>query len=145
MNRLEAHPNHQPRKNWWQRNWKWFVPTGCLSIIALFVIFIIAIFFTVTSFIKKSTPYKDAFDSATTNEYVIEILGKPIEQEGMLQGNISIQNNTGEANISFPVEGPNGSGTVYVVGQKYNGTWTYDKMTIYIDSSNETIDLLQEQ
>ena len=143
MSQHQTNSHHEPRKNWWQRNWKWFVPTGCLSLIAMAVLFVVFIFYTVTSVMKQSTPYVDALEKAVNNEFVIESLGEPIEQDGILQGNISIQNNTGEANISIPLEGPKGSGTVYVVGRKYNGKWTYDKMVIYIDASDETIDLLE--
>lgn len=138
MTQLEAH------KTWWQRNRKWFVPTGCLSLIALAVIFIVAIFFTVTTMMKKSTPYIESYEAATTNSYVIDRLGEPIEQNGMLQGNISITNNTGEATISIPLEGPKGTGTIYVSANKYNETWTYSKMSIYIDSTQETINLLED-
>lgn len=144
MNQLEEHSRQQPRKSWWQRNWKWFVPTGCLTLIALFVVFIVAIFFTVTSMMKESTPYIEAFDKATNNSYVIESLGEPIESGGMLQGNISITNNTGEANILIPLEGPKGTGTLHVIAKKYNGKWSYNKMSISIESTKEVIDLLEE-
>jgi hypothetical protein len=30
--------------NWWSRNWKWFVPVGCLSLILLFCAFIAVVF-----------------------------------------------------------------------------------------------------
>ena len=144
MNQPETNLHHQPKKSWWQRNWKWIVPTGCLSLIALVVIFVVAVFFTVTSMMKESTPYMESYETATTNSYVIENLGEPIEQSGLLQGNISITNNTGEANISIPLEGSKGTGTIYVIASKYNGTWSYTKMSVYLDSTKETIDLLEE-
>ncbi len=144
MNQLEDHSRQQPRKNWWQRNWKWFVPTGCLTLIALFVVFIVAIFFTVTSMMKESTPYIESYEAATTNSYVIDRLGKPIEQTGMIQGNISITNNDGEADIYIPLKGPKGEGTIHVIANKYNGNWSYEKMSISIESTKEVIDLLEE-
>ena len=144
MNQPETNLHHQPKKSWWQRNCKWIVPTGCLSLIALVVIFVVAVFFTVTSMMKESTPYMESYETATTNSYVIENLGEPIEQSGLLQGNISITNNTGEANISIPLEGSKGTGTIYVIANKYNGTWSYTKMSVYLDSTKETIDLLEE-
>ena len=33
-----------PRRNWWERNWKWFVPSGCLTLILLGCLFIGLIF-----------------------------------------------------------------------------------------------------
>jgi hypothetical protein len=144
MNQPETNSHQEPRKSWWQRNWKWFVPTGCLSLIALFVVFIVVIFFTVTSMMKKSTPYIESYQTATTNSYVIDRLGEPIEQEGIVQGNISITNNNGEASIFIPLKGPKGTGTIHVIANKYNGTWSYDKMSISIESTKEVIDLLEE-
>lgn len=134
----------EPRKNWWQRNWKWFVPTGCLSLIAVFIIFIVAMFFTVTSMLKESTPYVDAFESATTNSYVIEHLGEPIEQSALIQGQISVSNNDGDADIRIPLKGPKGEGLLHVIGTKLNGEWTYSKMSFSIEPSNEVINLLEE-
>lgn len=142
---MDYDDNYQePRKNWWQRNWKWFVPTGCLSLIAVFIIFIVAMFFTVTSMLKESTPYVDAFENATTNSYVIEQLGEPIEQSALIQGQISVSNNDGDADIRIPLKGPKGEALLHVVGQKHDGKWTYSKMSVTIEPSNEVINLLEE-
>ena len=135
---------HEPRKNWWQRNWKWFVPTGCLTLIAVFIIFIVTMFFTVTAMLKDSAPYVDAFESATTNSYVIEQLGEPIEQSAIIQGQISISDTESDADIRIPLEGPKGKGTLHVIGTKSNGKWTYSKMSISIEPAKEVINLLEE-
>src|SRR5439155_23631310 len=29
-----------PKANWWNRNWKWFVPLGCFSMAVLFIVFV---------------------------------------------------------------------------------------------------------
>mgnify|MGYP000088402095 CR=1 FL=1 len=135
---------HEPRKNWWQRNWKWFVPTGCLTLIAVFIIFIVTMFFTVTAMVKDSAPYVDAFESATTNSYVIEQLGEPIEQSAIIQGQISISDTESDADIRIPLKGPKGKGTLHVIGTKSNGKWTYSKMSISIEPAKEVINLLEE-
>ena len=33
----------QKQGNWWDRNWKWFVPVGCLGALALVAVFVGAI------------------------------------------------------------------------------------------------------
>src|SRR5215472_14101752 len=33
-----AIPTHRP--NWWRRNWKWFVPAGCFTVVLMFVVFV---------------------------------------------------------------------------------------------------------
>ncbi|WP_428231615.1 hypothetical protein [Flavobacterium sp.] len=50
------------RKSWWERNWKWFVPTGCVSLLLIFIVFIASIFFGVTSMMKDSDAYKGAMN-----------------------------------------------------------------------------------
>ncbi|WP_430411431.1 cytochrome c oxidase assembly factor Coa1 family protein [Kordia sp.] len=134
---------HEPRKNWWQRNWKWFVPTGCLTLIVVFVIFIVAMFFTVTSMLKESTPYVDAFEAATNNSYVIEQLGEPIEQSALIQGQISISNSASDADISIPLKGPKGEAMLHVIGTKNNSEWSYSKMKVYFTTSKDSLNLLE--
>ena len=141
MNRLDASYHHAPRKNWWNRNWKWFVPTGCLSLI---IIFGATVFFVVTTFMKKSVAYQVAMEKATTNSYVIDALGEPIEQKGMTEGSISIKNSSGEAELYIPIKGSKREGMIYVSGTKYNGEWTFDVMKVSVKSSRIVIDLLEE-
>ena len=74
-------PANQPpqRAGWWARNWKWFVPTGCLAMLLLaagFVFFIIAIVFGA---MKSSDAYKMALARAKADPRVVSALGSPIE------------------------------------------------------------------
>src|SRR5438477_12899894 len=77
----------QPSNSWWKRNWKWFVPigclTGCLTIIVLAVIFAGTIALIVFGAIKSTDVYKEALARAKANPAVIESLGSPII-EGLL-------------------------------------------------------------
>ncbi len=92
------------RKSWWERNWKWFVPTGCVSILLIFVVFIASIFFGVTSMMTNSDAYKGAMTEAQKNKLVIEKLGTPIEDDGMTSGNISTTNDSGNCNLQIPIK-----------------------------------------
>ena len=47
------------RPGWWSRNWKWFVPLGCLSMIGLVVVFVAAIVVIVFGALKSTDVYKD--------------------------------------------------------------------------------------
>ena len=133
------------RESWWKRNWKWAVPVGgCLTLIVLLVVFVTSVFFGVSSMFKESTPYQDAKTQAEQHPLVMEHIGTPIETDGMMSGNISFSNNDGEANITMPVKGPKGEGQIVVVGTKTNGIWTYTEMSVTIDSTEQTIDLLEE-
>lgn len=139
------HDDHyQPKQNWWDRNWKWFVPTGCLSLIIIFGLFIGGIFFGVTSMMKDSDAYKESMTAVQNNKLVVEKLGNPIETDGMISGSINTTNNTGECDLQIPLKGPKGKGTLFVIASK-RGKWKYEQLSVYIEKTDEEIDLLQKQ
>lgn len=128
------------KTSWWGRNWKWVLPTGgCLTVIILLVIFVGAIFFGANNLMKDSMPYKEAISKARQNGQLIELLGEPIEQEGMIQGHINFENGEGDIDIKVPLTGPKGEASLYVVGTKKRDTWTYSDVYVIIDSTGETI------
>jgi hypothetical protein len=132
------------RKSWWERNWKWFVPTGCVSILLIFVVFIASIFFGVTSMMTNSDAYKGAMIEVQKNKLVIEKLGTPIEDDGMTSGSINTTNNdSGNCNLQIPIKGPKGKATLFVVAEK-KGTWKYGEMTVFVKATKEEIDLLKK-
>src|SRR4051812_38785428 len=92
-------------KSWWARNWKWFVPTGCLSIIVVMVLFGLAIFTGVSSMMKNSDVYIHTMDVTQKSTLVIAQLGKHIETDGMTSGNISTTNYSGNADLTIPLKG----------------------------------------
>ncbi len=134
---------YTPKKSWFARNWGWAVPLGgCLTAIILFFVFLGSVIFGVSELMTGSDPYKEALAKVKQDEYVIGILGEPIETDGIMQGNLSFENNTGNANISIPIKGPNGKAKLYVVGVKQNDQWTYSEMYVIISETDEQIDLL---
>ena len=108
----------QPRGNWWTRNWKWFVPTGCFTILILFAAFITLIVMIVFSAMKSSDVYKDALKRAKAEPAVIEALGSPIKDGMFVSGSTNVNGASGEANLAIPIYGPKGEGTLYVVAEK---------------------------
>lgn len=131
------------RKSWWDRNWKWLIPTGCLSLLILLCLFIAGIFFGVTSMMKESDVYKEVMTEVQHNKIIIEKLGSPIEEEGMASGNISLSNDTGNCDLQIPIKGSKGEGTIFVVAQK-RGNWKYSVKSVYIVATKEKIDLLKK-
>ncbi len=133
------------QRSWWSRNWPWVVPVGgCLTLIVIGIVGIGSLFFGVTKMIKNSTPYEYALEQTKQNQDVIDALGEPIDTDGMMQGNISLSNDDGEADMKIPIKGPKGEGTITVVANKYNGEWTYEKLFVLIKETNEEINLLDK-
>jgi len=132
-----------PRPNWWKRNWKWFVPVGCFSMLVLFVAFVGSVALIVFSAMKSTEVYKDALARAQAHPSVIEALGSPIKEGFLVSGNTSVNGASGEENLSIPIFGPNGKGTIYVAANKSLGQWKYSGLVVEIAKRHQRIDLLQ--
>jgi hypothetical protein len=130
-----------PRGNWWQRNWKWFVPTGCLTLIAMMVVFVACIVLLVFSVMKSSDAYKIAVARAKNDQRVVTALGTPISEGMFASGKTNVNGPSGEADIGIPISGPKGKATIYAVATKSEGTWSFSKLDVKIDGTGETIDL----
>jgi hypothetical protein len=145
---METPMQGQPAPGWWSRNWKWFLPTGCclgtllglILAVAVFGVSIFAIFSGVSAALKGSEPYKVAVARAKANDKVTTALGTPLD-EGFPMGSINTNNDTGNVDLSVPISGPKGKGTIYVVGTRSGTAWTYSKMSVTITGSGESIDL----
>ena len=133
------------QKSWFSKNWMWLVPVGgCLTIILLFVFGIGALIFGVFGMLTNSTPYEYALEQAKTNSQVIELLGTPIDTDGIMQGNISFENDEGSADFKIPIKGPKGKAKIIVRAQKEYGEWIYEELYVKIKETKEKINLLDK-
>ena len=133
----------QPRRNWWTRNWKWFVPTGCLTLLLFFAAFVLSIILVAFGAIKSTEIYRDALAKAKSHPAVIEALGEPIKDGLFVSGNTNVNAASGEANLSIPISGPKGKGTIYVKAEKSLGRWNYTDLVFENQKTRERIDLLK--
>ncbi|HEY2569560.1 MAG TPA: cytochrome c oxidase assembly factor Coa1 family protein [Candidatus Udaeobacter sp.] len=131
-----------PRGNWWTRNWKWFVPAGCFSLLVVLVVFTGSIALIVFSAMKSTDVYKEALARAKANSAVIDALGSPFTEGFIVSGNTNVNGASGEANLSIPISGPNGKGTIYVAASKSLGRWSYSGLVVEIGKTHQRIDLL---
>ena len=132
------------KKSWWSRNWKWFVPVGCLSVIVAIVVVIALIVTLVFGALKSSDVYKQALEKATHSQPVVSELGEPIEAGWLVSGSINVSGSSGEADISIPISGPKKSGTVYAVARKSAGVWRYSTLEVEVQGRSSRINLLNE-
>jgi cytochrome oxidase complex assembly protein 1 len=133
---------HKP--SWWKRNWKWFVPVGCFSVVFLFVVFVGSILVVVFSAMKSTDVYKEALARAKADPAVIEALGSPIKDGFLMSGNTNVNGASGESNLAIPISGPNGKGTIYVSANKTLGQWNYSGLVVEVGKTHQRIDLLQK-
>ena len=140
-------PPPLPRENpttWWQRNWKWFVPVGCLGLLAIFTGFVALLVTIVFGMIKSSDVYKDALAMARAEPAVEMALGTPIEEGLFVMGNINISGSSGQADLAIPISGPHDKGTIYAVAEKSAGQWTFSVLVVEIKTTGDRIDLMEE-
>jgi hypothetical protein len=133
-----------PPRGWWSRNWKWFVPTGC-CLTPLVLGGAVAAFLVLVVFgaMKQTDVYKTAVARAKSNSQVVSALGQPISEGWYLSGSTEVNGGSGTSKLTIPISGPKGKGTVYAEATKSAGEWTYSKLVVKIDSTDETIDLAQ--
>jgi hypothetical protein len=109
----------------------------------LFVAFVGSVVLIVFSAVKSTDVYKDALARAEAHPSVIEALGSPIKEGFLVSGNTNVNGASGEANLSIPISGPKGKGTIYMAASKSLGRWNYSGLTVEIGKTHQRIDLLQ--
>ena len=83
--------NREIKDTWWNRNWKWAVPTIILVALVVFVSFTAAIVGFVLNMMKSSDVYQGALQIVRSDEAVQEVMGRPIEEGWYVLGNIDLQ------------------------------------------------------
>ena len=133
--------NTENKDDWFSRNWKWFIPVICLPGITFFA----CLFFGVIALMKSSDAYQKGVSEAVANTELQEVIGLPIIEGFIMKGSINLQNDNGTANLSIPISGPKGEATIYVVGQKTNGIWSYSHLIARVKGRDKEIDLLVKE
>ena len=131
------------KTGWWQKNWKWFVPVGCLGLLVLFTGFIALIVSVVFGILKSSEVYRVALDAARSEPAVEMALGTPIEEGLFVMGNINISGSSGNADLAIPISGPVDQGTIYAIAEKSAGQWAFSVLEVEIKTTGERIGLLE--
>ena len=97
---------------------EWVVRLGCLLPVFFVVGCGLLAFLFATGIMKQSDAYKIALARAQANPVLIEAIGSPISQTGIVSGNSNVSGAVGEANLSIPLSGPKGKATLYVEAKK---------------------------
>ena len=122
---------------------KWGV-WGGVAILAFLLLFG-GIFSGVMYMMKQSGAYRLALRKVTSHPAASEILGSPVETGWFVSGNTKTSGPSGEANISFTVSGPRGSGTVYAYALKRMGEWRAKNVVFHNDADNRRIVIVRKR
>jgi hypothetical protein len=129
-------------KNWFSRNWKWFIPVVVLGMVAALALFVGGVALFVFGLLKSSEPYQHAVAVASSNPDVVRELGAPIVPAWYVSGNINVAGTSGNADLAIVLNGARRRGTVYVVAKKNDGVWTYSRLQVLVDGQESPIKLL---
>jgi hypothetical protein len=140
-----ASMNARTQDNWLTRNWKWFVPVGCLTMLVLFLGGIAMIAWFAFAMMKQSDVYADAVAQARAHPAAIEALGTPIEEGLFVSGQINVTGPSGDADLAVPLSGPKGKATLYIVASKSAGQWRFSTLQLQPDAGAARIDLLEKR
>src|SRR5437868_3379313 len=103
-----------PQGGWWSRNWKWFVPVGCLTLLATCGCCMGGIFFTGATAVSRSRAYQEALTRAKADPDVQKALGTPIEAGWMNQFSSVSQGGQTRTEARIPLKGPKGEAALFV-------------------------------
>jgi hypothetical protein len=133
----------QPPRGWFRRHLACIIPAGCLLALLIVAGLILGALLLGVREFRKMAPYKDALAAARANAEVIDALGRPIEVGTFGSYNMKVTGSTGSLDMSIPISGPKGRGTLYVVATKSAGQWTIERLEVEIEGRRGRIDLLR--
>jgi hypothetical protein len=93
---------------------------------------------------KSSDAYKMALARAKADPRVMDALGSPIEDGFFAWGNTNVSGTSGNADMTVPISGPKGKGTMYFVASKFASQWTFSKLMVEIANTGKRIDLIED-
>ncbi|NNE91149.1 MAG: hypothetical protein HKN23_05840 [Verrucomicrobiales bacterium] len=113
----------------------------CLGLLTVAVLGIGGCFYGIIALLKENQPYKDGVAAVQASAEAKAALGDPIKPGFLPSGNISINGENGEAAMAIPVSGPNGKGTVHVIGKLAAGAWSYETFELEVEGQTDRIPL----
>lgn len=123
-----------PQQGWWNRNWKWALPSGCLALLLTCGCLSPLLFgATIWQSLRSSSVIVDAVAQAKQSVEVREVLGEPIEA-GSVPQQFSMQssNEKGAARFAVSLKGPKAKGTLFGEAYKSGEEWTFTTLRLEV-------------
>jgi photosystem II stability/assembly factor-like uncharacterized protein len=127
---------------WLRRNRKWCLPLGISAAAAIAA----GIVFAVRVASSDSDISRLAVSRAQSSAAVLQRLGEPIKRGWITSGSV-IRGYKPSAQLSIPLSGPKGEGTLYVVAYgHYRGHyWTFQSLQFKLEGEATGVDLLRSE
>lgn len=112
---------------------KWLIPLAVGGVFLLVILFIGGIFFLVVGSFRNSDLYKMALEKAQHSPEVVAVLGVPMKAGWLITGSMSTSGSSGHAELTVPLSGPQGKGTLYIYGVKEADQWRFRRLFLVVD------------
>lgn len=131
---------NDPRRGWWKRNWRWFVPAFFLGLLVLLGVCAVIVWWIVFGALKSSEPYKMALEQVKNDPQVIARLGQPVEDDAWFpSGYVNIEGERGQTQLNFEVAGPNGRARVAIRGNCMEGKWALVELVVTLKDNTRLV------
>jgi hypothetical protein len=80
--------------------------------------------------LRSSDVYAMSMQRAQASPCAISKLGQPIVSKDSVNGSINESNGAGTADLTIPVEGPQGKGTLHAIASRDNNVWALTLLTL---------------
>lgn len=130
------------REGWFDKNWKWFVPTLAGALLVCIATFVFGLLSLVGSMFRSSYPYKVALERANASAEVADRIGKPLTVGWLVSGSVNYRGQEGDAAFNIPIAGPKGKGTIVVQAKKHANQWTFQTLEVDVDGVDRAIPLI---
>jgi hypothetical protein len=131
------------REGWFDKNWKWFVPTLAGALLVCIATFVFGLLSLVGSMFRSSYPYKVALERANASAEVADRIGKPLTVGWLISGSINYRGQAADAAFSIPITGPKGKGTIVVQAKKRANQWTFQTLEVDVVGDDRAIPLIE--
>jgi hypothetical protein len=129
------------KKSWLERNARWKIPLGCLTLLFVMGVSTAGVLTLVTASFRHSDVYREAMNRATHDPLVRDLIGEPIEPAWFISGQMNTTGSAGHADLSIPISGPRGKAAIRAVADK-NRVWRFTYLQVIVEGQPENIDLL---
>ena len=128
-----------PRRGWSRNPWAigLTIVSGCL-------LFVIVLLISVFALLSHSEAAKLSISTAQSSQLLVQQLGTPLKTGRFITGNINLQNDSGQAELTIPISGPKGKGTLFSEARKTEGIWHLKSLRFARIGSDDKVDLLPE-
>ena len=101
-----------------------------LAVAASLAVYVIAPMIFVEGMMRQSDVYRMTLRRAQNSPCVNALIGSPLTPGWLISGNEQTSDTSGSADMSIPVRGPKGKGSLDVAAKKQDGVWKINSLNL---------------